>query len=346
MPMIVIDGMDNSNSWRTIAPDGNTPSTELALAIDASLPRDEVAGPSLRFTASNNALDHGARRMLAPVDLTKSDELRLWLNGNRAADGSPAHPFYVGIRLGSTALPLDAPSNTWLRLLPVTQARVWQPVRLSVADLPGTIRNAVDAIELRSVAVGFPFACNIDDIVAVRDMTVTDVDAALLAKLDEVLSIDGNKVPAVLHPGNGTLTQGRPFIEITHYDIAYSPERTEATRPRRDFNRNGYALGFTSNAFELFYQVTANADDRLTQSTMLDFILGALTPRGQIMVNNEPLPMNAVTVEPSDQLGGFRTDRLPLFYRISARRASEAAAEMVKPASNVIVEIDSVATLP
>lgn len=346
MPLIVVDAMDNAEPWRALAPDGVTPSTVLSLTVDRSRARPG-AGSSARIVADTHALNHSCRRAFSnALDLTDFDELRLWLLGSRAADGTPARPFCLEVQLGSAALPPGASGNAWQRFLPVAQAGFWEPTRLSIAELPAAVRRAISVLEVRCVAPGIPFTCNVDDIVAVRDAMITDVDAALLAKLDRLLSINGAAVPAVLHPGSGVLVQQRPYFEITHYDIAYSRERTEAVRPRGDHSNRGYALRQPGNAYELYYQITANADDRLTQSTMLDFVLRRLPPRGEIIVNNYPLPIEAVNVEPANQIGGFRSDRLPLFYRISTRQ-DVGAGEFAVPARNVIVDTDfltSVAT--
>jgi hypothetical protein len=346
MPMTVVDAMDNLAPWQALAPDGVTPSTEVTLTRDLSRPRPGIAAASGRIVAGAEARGHRLRRAFGGLDLTSFDELRLWINGGRVADGSPGLPFFLALRLGSAALAIDAPGNTWRRLLPVMQADVWLPVRLSIGDLPDAVRSAVTAMELTCVAEDRPFACNIDSFVAVREAMIADVDAALHARLDRILAIAGNAVPAVLHPAGGTLTQARPYIEITHYDIAYSPERTSPARPRRDFGARGYALRAPSHAYELFYQVTAVADDRPAQSAMLEFVLRMLPPQGEIMVNNDPLPLAAVRVEPCDQIGGARTDRIPLFYRVSARQEAAGAAEVVTAPTAIFIDGGVLATAP
>ena len=337
MPSIAIDAMTGVAPWQSLGPDGVTPSTELSLTVNASTPRPNGPATCGRIVASANALNHVLRRPLNGLDLSKLDELRLWLNSERTADGSLARPFYLAMRLGSAAVPLDAPANGWQRLLPVTQSRIWRPARLSIDDLPVAISSAVNVIELRCVADGVAFNCNLSDIVAARDAIVTDVDLALFTRLDGILSVGGAAVPAVLHAGGGVVAHTRPYFEITHYDVAYSSERTEAARPRGDFSDHGFSLEPPSNAYELFYQVTAVADDRPTQSAMLDFVLRALTPRGEIMVNNYPLPMESVCVDPVNQIGGFRSDRIPLFYKISAR-LDAGRREQVVPVKTITID--------
>lgn len=337
MALLPIDAMDDATRWHALAPDGMTPSTALAMADDPSRARPASSDAiSARVTASAAAKDHVLRRNLAaPLDLSGFDELRLWLSSSRPADGTPAQPFFLELRLASAAVALGDPANTWQRYLPVAQGGAWASARLTLGDLPAGIRSAVTVIQLRCAADS-PFQCHLDDLYAVREEMIGDVDAALRALLDGVVTIGGNPVPAVLHPGNGALSQARPYLQILHYDVVYARERTQATRPRGDFTDQGYRLRAPSNAYDLFYQITAVADDRATQQKMLDAALRVLPPCGALRVNGELLPMDTVVVTPVDQLGGFRTDIIPLFYRVSTRH-EVGTSDLVVAARNVIV---------
>jgi hypothetical protein len=344
MPLLIVDAMENAGLWQGFAPDGVTPSTELSLTVDTALPRPGAHAATGRVSGTVNALNHSLRRTFTGLDLTNFDELRLSLYSDRPADGTPARPFFLELRLASVAVALNNPSNTWQRYLPVSQVKTWESVRLSLGDLAAAIRSAVTVLQLRCADASVSFNCNIDSIVAVRDAMIGDVDAALRAQLDGVLMLNGNPVPAVLHPANGTLTQARPYIEITHYDVVYSRERTYSTRPRGDFTDRGYSIRPACSAYELYYQITAVADDRQSQSQMIEVILRALTPRGEIFVNGDLLPMEMVVVVPVNQLGGARTDRIPLFYRILTRQ-EVGLSDLVSAARTVIVDGD-VRSLP
>ena len=339
MPLMIVDSMDNAGLWQAFAADGLTPSTELSLTVDTSRPRPGVDASTGRVSGTVNALNHRLRRNVAGLDLTNFDELRLGLYSDRPADGTPERPFFLEMRLASAAVALNDPRNTWQRYLPVPQMKTWESVRLSIGDLAAAIRSAVTVIQLRCADASVSFNCNVDNIIAVRDAMIGDVDAALRAQLDGILVLNGTPVPAVLHPANGTLTQPRPYIEITHYDVVYSRKRTQSTRPRGDFTDRGYSIRPASNAYELYYQITAVADDRRSQSQMLELILRALTPRGEIFVNGDPLPMEMVVVVPVNQLGGARTDRIPLFYRISTRQ-EVGLSDLVTAARTVSVDGD------
>jgi hypothetical protein len=333
MPSIIVDSMDDATPWSAFAPDGVTPSTELSLTIDSSKPRPGADPTAGLITATSNALNHRLVRSLGPLDLTKFGDMRFWVYSNRAADGTPNRAFFLELRLASAAMPLTDAGNTWQRYVPVSQTGVWDPVRVTLNDLPTAVRSAVSVIQLRCAAV--PFQCDVDDIIAVQDEMIADVDAALLAQLNNVLVLS-NPVPAVLHPANGTLTQTRPYFEITNYDILWCRERTDSNRPRGDYTDAGYVIRPPCNAYELYYQVTAVADDRATQAQMLEFLLRTLPVRGALVVNGAPLPMESIMVYPFDQLGGVRTDALPIFYRISSRQ-EVGTSDAVLPVKTPVV---------
>ena len=289
-----------------------------------------------RVAGSDKARHHSLRRNLAGLDLTNFDELRLWVYADRAADGTPANPFVLELTLGSAALGLDDPANTWARYLPASKPGVWEPVRLTVGDLPAAIRGAVTRMRIRCVADSRPFRWYVDDILAVRERMIADVDAALVARLHNLLTIGGNAVPAVMHPAGGALDQDAPFFHLTHYDIVCSRERASAARPRGDFAEDGYSLRPPSNAYELYYQITAEADDRASQSQMLEFALRALPPFGDLSVNGFLLPIESATVPPFDQVGKLQTDSIPLFYKVLTRQ-EVGTPDIVSPVQAVTI---------
>lgn len=337
MPSIIVDSMDNAAPWSAFAADGVTPSTELSLTIDTSKQRLGGATTAGLISATANALNHRLVRNLGPLDLSNFGDLRFWIYSNRPADGTPGRQFFLEMRLASAAMSLTDPGNTWQRYVPVSQTGVWEPVRVTLNDLPAAVRSAVTVIQLRCSAV--PFQCDIDDLIAVQEEMIADVDAALVLQLNNLLNLGGNPVPAVLHPANGTLTQARPYFEITNYDILWCRERTDSNRPRGDYSDAGYVIRPPSNAWELFYQVTAVADDRATQAQMLEFLLRSLPARGALTVNGAALPMESIMVYPFDQLGGVRTDGLPIFYRISTRQEA-GLSDTVLPVKSTTIAAD------
>jgi hypothetical protein len=339
MPMTVLDDLSNPALWQALAPDGVTPSTALSLTLDSTRIPPASVSSSARITGSTAALNNTLRRTLAPVDLTNFHGLRLWISGSRAADGTASRLFFLELRLASAAMALTDPGNTWQRYLPVSQAGTWEVLQVSIGDLPAAVRGALTTIQLRCADASIAFTCNIQELIAFRDAMISDVDAALRASLDGILSVGGATIPAVLHPAEGPQSQARPYIEILQFDARYSRQRTDSTPTRGDFTNNGFSLRPPTNAYDLFYQITAFANDRATQAAMLEFVLRTLPARGQLMVNGMPLPMEAVYIQPINQIGGFRTDQIPLFYRLFARQ-EVGPGILVQPPRNVIVTTD------
>jgi hypothetical protein len=331
--------MDNSSNWTALAADGTTPSTALTLANETVQVRFGTDKTSGRLKATTDALNHTLQRSLLNLDLMQFDDIRLSLKSNRLADNSPMRPFYLEVRLASAAMGLNNPANTWRRFLPVTQRDSWDLVRLDLNNLPPLVRGAVNLIQFRCTDASTPFVCFLDDLLAVHEEMIVDVDAALVARLNDILTIGGNPVPAVMHPANGALNQNPPYFEITHYDIVHSRERTRATRARVDFTDDRYSLRPPSNAYELYYQITAEADDRPAQSQMLEFLLRSLPPSGDLPVNGLPLPIESIAVPPFDQVGKLQTNNIPLFYKISTRQ-EVGTADLVTAAKIVIIAGD------
>jgi hypothetical protein len=333
--------MSTVAAWKAFAPDGVTPSTQLSIAVDATLSRPgSSASASALVTASTVSADNLLRGSFTAIDLTNYDELRLSFNASRAAAPGAQTPFFLEIRLGGAALSVTDPSNTWHRYFPVDQVNAWDTIRLSLDDLASAVRSSMSVIQLRVVDASTGFTCHVQDVIAVRDEMLGDIDQALHSRLDARVSLSGTPVPAVLHPANGTLSTAPPYIEIMHFDTYFSRERTQSARPRGDYTDTGYSIRPPSNAYDVFYQIRAAANDRASQSKMLEFVLRTIPPRGEIFVANYPLQIESVFVTPLDWVGGFRTDEVPIFYRIQTRQ-EVGASTRVTSVRSVVVTTDA-----
>ncbi len=339
MATLLLDAMTNAAPWTALAADGVTPSTQIAVVVDGSRPRPNWNFPSGRITGTANSLNHLLRRTLPATDLSTFDDLRLWMYVDQPANNTSGRPLFLELKFASVAVPFADPGNTWQRYLPFSQARNWEPVTLSLSDMPAAVRSAVTGIQFRSALSGQSFSCLINDIITVSEHMIGDVDAALLALLNNGVSINGNAVPAVPHPAGGKIAQARPYFEITQYDVVFSRERTDSARPRGDYSDKGYVLRGPSVAYDLYYQITAVADDRATQAEMLEFALQTLPARGELLVNGLGLPIESVAVYAFDQLGGSRTDAIPLFYRVFTRR-EPVSVTTITPVQTINFESD------
>src|SRR2546426_3857650 len=110
MPSIVVHDMDSA--WQSSAP-------ALSVAVDPAV--FVGTGPaSNRFTATTAAVNATAAfNPAAPLDLGLFDELRFWILGDRAADGSPTSPFYLELFYVDASAP--ALEHRWF--VPVNRAR-------------------------------------------------------------------------------------------------------------------------------------------------------------------------------------------------------------------------------
>lgn len=341
MPQVEVDAMNEAAPWGAFAPDGVTPSSELTVGLESDTVRFGADGRSLRVTASRAATGHLLRRTLpAPLDLRALDELRLSLWSSRLTHGTGApQPFFLELRLGSDALGPDAPGNAWHRLLPVSSRSTWESVRLGLADLEPAVRGAVRVLQLRCVDAATPFTCFLDDLIAVREEMMGDLEAALVARLHGKLSLGGVSVPAVVHAPGAPVSLPAPYLLITQYEIAWSDARTPATRARSDFTARGSLLRPPSVGWDLHYQLQVFAPDRPSQARMLEFLLRAMGPRGELVVNGWPLPYEMVSPPAEERLGGQRTERVALHYRVSARQ-EVGVAEPMPSVQEPLIEAD------
>lgn len=338
MAQLLIDNMNNAGLWSAVAADGVTPSAELSLVVDNTRFRIGADQQSGRISSSVNALDHRVRRALANLDLTTFDELRFWLWSERLADGAPGRPYFLQARLGSVALPIGNVGNTWQRNVPVGQIRTWELVRLSLDDLPAAIRSAANQLELRCIDATTSFACNLDDLFAVREQMISDVDMALQARLHNQLTLNGNQVAAVFFHAEQPPVVEMPFIQITQYDVQYIGERTPVVQSRADYTSNGFSLRPISVAYEIFYELDFFADTRAEKGAIMDFVLRRLSPRSELVVNAVPLTVDWVAVPPFDQTGGPR-DRCLFYFKVSTRQEVGIAQPVRRP-STITVEVE------
>ena len=341
MTQLVVDAMNEATQWSAFGPDGATPSSELTIATDTAHVRFGADARSMRISASTSALDHRIVRTLPDIDLSALDELRLWVWSDRAASGS----FFLEVRLASAATPPGAADNTWQRYLPVTDVSQWELVRLTLSDLPSSIRRAVNRVEVRCIDAAAPFECYFDDFLAVRDEMITDVDAGLLSALDKQLTLDGTAVPAVLYVAENPQQQALPYLRLTHYDIQLASERDLRSQTRTDFGVTGFQLRPVSVAYDLYYEVDAFADTRAHQTRMLEFVLRTFGPAGQVIANGVGLPVEWVPVDPLDVAGRLRNDRPLLHFRVKTRQEVGTPTRATPPFNEIALSVDQKAAV-
>jgi hypothetical protein len=339
--MLVLDSMSSVAGWSLLEADGVTPSAELTLAIDASLATPGGDTRSAVLSASASALDHSFRRTLAaPVDLGAFDELRLVVRADRIAQPGDERPFFLEMRLGSAALPVNAAGNSWHRRLPIARVNTWEVVRLSLDDLPAAVRNATSVFDLR-VIDDEPFECRIDEVIAVRASMLADIETTLVARLHQQIDVDGGPVDAELAVAGEALSATRPAIFIVPYEVRHAPERSVGTGARCDFTVDGYRVRAPAEAYSADYILEARATTRASQSVIVDFLLNAMPPRGEIRVAGLPLAVEAAPspVLEAQGLQNLSVPRQLLTYRVFAWQES-GAMQVVRPTQTVVSQVE------
>jgi len=83
------------------------------------------------------------------------------------------------------------------------------------------------------------------------------------------------------------------------------------------------------------------ADTREHQTRILEFVLRELGPRGDLVVNGLPLPLDWVDVQLVDELGRRTIERATLRYRVMARQESGVSLPSTPPFQEIRIETDS-----
>lgn len=145
---------------------------------------------SLRLTAAAGA--GGAMATFTPgtpSDLTPYDELRFWLYADQAADGSTTRPFLLELGYEDAA---DAAGEQHRWLVPVGRSRAWEQHRIGLA---AERRSSVTRWLLRC-HTDRPFRALVDDLLAVTENPLADVEVALIELLGAPVALPGvTRVP-------------------------------------------------------------------------------------------------------------------------------------------------------
>ena len=124
MSHLVVDDFADLALWSAHAADGSVSSAVSIERADSS----RLGGQTMRVAVGTDASNHRVERALASLDLSRFDDLELWVSCDRSADGSESRPFFVEVRIGSAALAIGANGNAWHRLIPVPAPAAWQAV--------------------------------------------------------------------------------------------------------------------------------------------------------------------------------------------------------------------------
>jgi hypothetical protein len=180
-------------AWASLAP------ALLQTATDAAV---FVAGTaSMRLTAQPLATNAVAEFVPgAALNLNNFDELRFWVRASQAADGTTARPFFLEFSYLDAG---DLPGEEHRWFVPVNTPDRWEQRRIGIEQ---DRRTQITSLRFRCLT-DLPFVCRVDELLAVREEVLVDVETALAALLDEQLTLPGLVNLPLSQPANANDTQ-------------------------------------------------------------------------------------------------------------------------------------------
>jgi hypothetical protein len=336
MSQIPVHAMADAAQWVAAQADGVTPSTDLAVHDETVVVGDGPDGVSLRVTATANATGHTLRRTIPAVDISDHPELRLSIRADRAA-GAGGAPFFLELRLGSTAVPLSDPNNHWHRLLPVRRTRTWEVTRLSTDDLAPGVASGLSAIQVRCVDASRPFTAYLDDLVAVSPQMLADADRAFEDRLTGI-TVGGAPAPAAVR-APAQPAPAAPALDILQIEVRYAPARVRDGQRLRDFTTEGARLASPGVPYDVDYSVSAVAATRDAQAALIEAVLGRIAPVDELVVAGDRLPVELVWIARRDRPHSAAADIPVLHYRVGVRGRS-VAGPPVRDVSELLLTVD------
>jgi hypothetical protein len=200
-------------------------------ALQATVDSQTVGNESVvsnRLTAQSGALNSFVTYTpTTPLDLSTFDELRFWIRSNRAAHGTRTQPFYLEFSFFD-ANDLVGDEHHWF--VPINRVGQWEQRRIGIE---GERRSAVTSFRFRALT-DLSFTCFIDELLAVHEELLTDLEMALISHLGLPLRLPGlsnitlrqtapvGSTQLVLphtpgfHNGNQLLLQGGSVDQMRH----------------------------------------------------------------------------------------------------------------------------------
>lgn len=140
---------------------------------------------SLRMSSAGSALNATATfDQNPPLNLDPFEELRFWVRSSRSSSGSPNQPFYLEF---SYIDDNDAANEMHSWFVPVNRSNMWEQRRIGIEN---ERRSAVSSFSFRCLTTD-SFVCHIDEILAVREEMLPDLESALVVVIENQLTLPG-----------------------------------------------------------------------------------------------------------------------------------------------------------
>jgi hypothetical protein len=160
-------------------------SSSAALSVTVEPIGATGSGPSNRMSAPLGAVGATATfTPAAPLDLSAFDEVRFWVNADRPADGTAGAPFWLELSYRDVG---DLPGEEHRWFVSVNAEGAWEQRRIGIgADR----RTAVDRFRFTAID-DRSFSISVDELLAVDERMLQDLEAALVGHVGDSLSAPG-----------------------------------------------------------------------------------------------------------------------------------------------------------
>lgn len=340
MPFVTLDRFEGPLQWAAFDA-ADAPSSEILCSLAPDGPPRAASG-AMQVALSGAAAGHRLERAIPAIDLSPYTDLTLWVRSDAAAGATPGASFRLRLELGSFALAIGAPGNSWHRYLAPLDGRGWHYLRFLLEDLPPALRSAVATVAITVEATEGAHMLWLAAIEAQQRQPTADVEEGLLAALDGALQLGGNPVEAVIAPDT-TAAPAEPHFRIEAVRTALSPKRAVAAGSPTDFTATGYRWRPPPEPWDLYYAIACNAPTRAEAAPLHDFLLARFGQSGWLQTGNRALRIESVEgvvaqpgIEAPDHRRFLRVgawvERGPITAVVPANDVALALA--LKPATN------------
>ncbi|MFN7997418.1 MAG: hypothetical protein U0Q18_27625 [Bryobacteraceae bacterium] len=332
MAFRLLDDCSKPANWTAKSPDGQAPAQITISAVSTAL-RNDGSASRVRLDASPGSLHHFASLSLTASDVTGFNELRLWVQANRTADGTSGRPFFARLEMGSAELPVGTAQNTWFRFVPVRQAGAWECVLVHLDELDGRVKKALTELRLTSIDGTASWSLILDGIFARTEQIAADVPEAFRTLLDGRIKVNGNPVPAVVTNPGGAAAQ-LPNIAVSLVTIQPADMFARASDYQTDYTDKGSLAWPPNDLYAVVLQVDAAAANAADRGVLLDEALREFNLLRRLNVGGLDLPVQYVPPNPE-----FLPPALPQL-QVLAWKTNAAGARRVTPVREITVNAE------
>lgn len=191
-----------------------------------------------------------------PLDLSQFEELRYWILGSAPADGSTTSPYYLEFSYIDAG---DTPGEEHRWFVPVNQTGTWEQRRIGIEN---DRRSAITRFRFTCLT-SLPFICYIDELLAVNEEMLLDLEQALVTLLENQVALPG-------------------LTNIALKQTANPGDTRVVVALNRDFNAGNRLLIQGGSSGNETHNVVGTAHDPVAGTTTLSFdptdkVVGTLT---------------------------------------------------------------------